>query len=413
MKNYKNYTKQFLLALSFMPGVCMGQGTVLFKTTQQDTIPYRIPAITETTDGNLIALSDYRFCKNDIGFGRVDIHSRISTDCGKTWGGENTVVKGTGIANTLDCGFGDAALVADRESNEVLLVTGCGDKVYWKETTTRKSPFPIAVLRSYDGGETWTQFKDITENLYSLFDNSKLGAVDAMFFGSGRICQSKLIKKGKYYRIYAALCARPGGNRVIYSDDLGRTWNALGDINESPAPKGDEPKCEELPDGRVLLSSRMKGGRYFNIYAYTDVETGSGSWGEVAVSDANNRGTIAVDNATDGEIIIVNAIRKSDKRQVKLALQSVPFGEGRKRVGIYYKTMDNLPTGYTPKQFAENWDGSFLVSNLDSAYSTMIQQHDGSIAFLYEELTYGAAYSIVFRNLSIEEITKGEYSACN
>lgn len=399
----------FLLLMAMAPVAGFAQTSVLFTTHQSDTIPYRIPAIAETQSGKLLALSDYRYCKNDIGFGRVDIHARVSEDCGLTWGPEQVVVKGTGVPQTSDCGFGDAALVADRESEEVLLMTGCGDNVYWKETTTRDNPFRIAMLRSYDGGESWTQYKEVTDELYGLFDKSSLGSVKAMFFGSGRICQSKLIKKGKYYRLYAALCARPGGNRVVYSDDFGRTWLALGDINTSPAPEGDEPKCEELPDGRVLLSSRWKGGRIFNIYTYSDIESATGSWGKDVTSGAKNQGTIAVDNATDGEILIVNAVRVSDHKPVKLALQSVPFGPGRKRVGIYYKPLDTLPDGFSPELFASNWEGSFLATDMDSAYSTMIEQKDGSIAFLYEELTFGAAYCIVYKRLSVEEITSGAY----
>ena len=179
----------------------------------------------------------------------------MSSDYGKTWGKEFLVTRGSGVHGAVDCGFGDAALVADRESNEVLLVTVCGETVYTAQTTTRQNPNRVALLRSHDNGKTWSKFKEITESIYSLFDKSTIGPVQSLFFGSGRIFQSRKVKVGSHYRIYAALCARPNGNRVIYSDDFGNTWRALGDINVSPAPNGDEPKCEELPDGSLILSS--------------------------------------------------------------------------------------------------------------------------------------------------------------
>ena len=132
------------------------------------------------------------------------------------------------------------------------------------------------------------------------------------------------IKAGSHYRIYAALCARPNGNRVIYSDDFGRTWKALGGCDALAAAAGDEAKCEELPDGSVVLSSRIRGGRLFNIYRYSDVATGEGSWGEAAYSSYENVGCHSEDNACNGGILMIPAIRTEDRQQVTLALQSVP-----------------------------------------------------------------------------------------
>lgn len=382
---------------------------VLFTTLLTDTVPYRIPAIAKTIDGDLLAISDFRYCRADIGYGRVDLHARISADGGETWGKEFAVVEGTGVKNATDCGFGDAAIVADRESNDVLLVCVCGQTVYFQ--ATRENPNRVAVFRSHDNGKTWSNYKEITEPIYTLFDKSKIGPVQSLFFGSGRIFQSSTVKVGSHYRLYAALCARPGGNRVVYSDDFGDTWHALGDINISPAPNGDEPKCEELPDGRILLSSRVKGGRLFNIYTFKNVAKGTGSWENEAFSGEENQGTIAKENSCNGEILILPAIRKKDGKQVKLALQSVPLGKGRRNVGIYHKDLDDVATYKTSEAFAANWAGPFRVSKLESAYSTMIQQANGNIAFLYEELTYGAGYCIVYKQLSLEEITSGEYSA--
>ena len=96
---------------------------LLFESRSTDTIPYRIPAIAEMKRGTLLALADYRHCGSDIGFGRVDIHGRISKDSGHTWGEEFTLIEGTGTSGSVDCGFGDAAIVADRSSNDVLVLT--------------------------------------------------------------------------------------------------------------------------------------------------------------------------------------------------------------------------------------------------------------------------------------------------
>lgn len=383
----------------------------LFVNADSASIPYRIPAIAAFDDGTLTTLADYRHCRSDIGYGRVDIKCRISPDNGKTWGDEITVVEGTGKSGCVDCGFGDPALACDRESGELLLLTVCGETVYWKSTTNRQNPNRIAALRSTDKGKTWTQWNEITEDIYSLFDDCSKGCVESCFVGSGRIFQSSIIKVGSHYRLYAALCARPNGNRVIFSDDFGKTWKALGGPEALPAPGGDEPKCEELPDGRVILSSRAKGGRIFNIFSYTDITTAKGSWDKASFSGEKNHGCTAIENACNGEILIVNAIRKQDRKKVSLALQSVPLGPHRTNVGIYHKELPDDITGITSESFASDWEGPYQISTTDSAYSTMVLQSNGKIGFFYEETLNAdiTGYNLIYLAIPVDSLSFNRY----
>ena len=94
--------------------------TCLFHTGDSTGYPYRIPAIAKAKNGQLIALSDLRPCGGDIGYGRVDILSRVSTDNGASWSEAVPVLQGSGKG--ADAGYGDACLVADRDRNELLLV---------------------------------------------------------------------------------------------------------------------------------------------------------------------------------------------------------------------------------------------------------------------------------------------------
>lgn len=381
---------------------------ILFKTQAPDTIPYRIPAIASLSDGSLLALADYRHCRSDVGWGRVDIHGRKSYDDGETWTEEFPLLEGTGVSKAVDCGFGDPALVADRESEEVLLITVCGETVYWHETTNRQNPNRIALLRSLDNARSWEPWKEITEDIYSLFDGSSHGCVQSCFVGSGKICQSRKYKYGSHYRIYAALCARPNGNRVLYSDDFGRTWAVLGGIDALPAINGDEPKCEELPDGRVVLSSRTIGGRIFNIFTYSDVSKAEGQWEEPAFSGADNSGCVAMDNACNGEILIVPAVRKSDGVKVSIAMQSVPLGPGRTRAGVYFKEVTG---GMTAQTMASHWEKPYKVSDQPSAYSTMVLQSNGNIAFYYEEenTPVEGGFDMVYKEIPLDSLTFDRY----
>lgn len=415
----RNLIIAFVAALMAVCGVvsCNRQVVLashtLFETESTDTIPYRIPAMAVMSDGSLLALADYRHCKGDIGFGRVDIHGRISKDNGASWGEEFVLIEGTGVPATVDCGFGDAAVVADRESGEVLVMMVCGHTVYWHQTTNRQNPNRVSVIRSSDNGATWGPWEEVTESVYSLFDESVHGCVESCFVGSGKICQSRTVKVGSHYRLYAALCARPNGNRVIYSDDFGRTWKALGGPDQLPAPAGDEPKCEELPDGRVVLSSRAYGGRLFNIYTFTDIASGEGSWGDAAFSGEENEGCTAVENACNGEILILPAVRKADGAEVMVAFQSVPLGPDRRNVGVYYKELPEDVSGLTPALFAAGWEKPYQVSETSSAYSTMVQQQNGNIAFFYEECAdvCPSGFDMVYKEIPVDSLTFNNYRA--
>lgn len=396
----------------------------VFPTLTTSAIPYRIPAIATAQNGNIIAVADYRHSRADIGMatnGRIDLRARISKDNGETWGDIFDVIQGKGAAgidssnNDMYVGFGDPAIVADRESSRVLVISCSGNVSF--PNGQRNNHQGIAHFYSEDNGETWSTPVDRSEHIYAQFDNTQHGPVRAMFVGSGKISQSQYIKVGDYYRIYCAVLVKNVNgthvNFVLYSDNFGESWTVLGGGEVSPIPSGgDEPKADELPDGSVVISSRTTGGRIYNIFSYTNSEKAEGSWGTATYSNSSNSGTIAVSNSTNGEILFVPARRTADDKQVYLALQSVPFGSGRANVGIYYKELETLADFVSPEAFAAEWDGRHQSSFLSSAYSTMCLQQDNNIGFLYEEDTYGTSgggYTIVYKNYSIEYLTDSAY----
>lgn len=387
----------------------------IFTTPSREAIPYRIPAITTTRSGHLVAVADYRHSRGDIGTGRLDLHARLSKDNGRTWSRPFTIVEGDGRmgGGHFNAGFGDPAIVADRESNDVLLLSCAGDITY--QAGTQKHHQGVARFRSKDGGQTWSAPEDITDSIYSLFPTGTDDACDALFVGSGRIFQSRTVKAGTHYRLYCSVLykdlRRTYKNYVLYSDDFGQSWHLLGDAATPPIPRGaDEPKTEEMPDGSVLVSSRCGGGRIFNLFRFTDAKRAEGSWGQAAVSNESTDGVVARQNSTNGEVLVVPAVRKADGRRMHLLLQSVPFGPGRANVGICYKALESPADYATPEALAGNWTGRMQVSGLPSAYSTMTLQWDKSIGFLYEESTHGADYTIVYRHLTLEEITAGTFA---
>ena len=380
-----------------------------------DPFSYRIPAIGKTSTGRLIAVSDYRHSLDDIGrynFGTatpgIDLVIRTSDDNGKTWSETKTIAKGSYKRNTDDCAYGDAAIAVVGE--KVLVMAAAGDVMFGNGSATAHNR-AVRVF-SEDNGATWTK-QDISETLF-LGEDATIKNGYSSFFGSGRLAVDENYNGTGKARIYGALLLKKAsgtGNYVIYTDDLGLTWNILGG-SQDPVANQDEPKVEILPSGQILLSVRRGGGRQFNVFTYTNKATNAGSW-DSNVNGCNNGGS----NTCNGEIYCVDA-KKQDGTDVKLLLQSQPKGGSglydRRDVTIWYKEITDA--NYTSSEIASNWIQGLQVSTQQSAYSAMTMQANGKIALFFEEAPcYGddqaKGYCMVYIPLTIEEITNGAYNS--
>lgn len=414
-----------------------------FSATYNNTtlsMPYRIPALVETVNADgekeLIYFGDKRHCGMDIGWGssaevfgasyyRIDIVARRSTDGGASWTAEETIQQGT-----ASCGYGDVAVVSNHENpKEIMFMAATGSVRYGN--STRSNPLRTTRFYSSDGGKNWSSI-DMTSSVYALLSTS----YKALFFTSGRICQSKHIKVGDYYRIYSALCVYNGSTSnafVVYSDDFGASWNVLG--GGIAVSGGDESKIEELPNGNVLISSRIfsgydsNGRRRFNVFNYsslpTSANTANGSWG-TCYSGIQYTGTVKPCN---GEILLVPA-QDASGNSCNILLHSEPYGtttaEGRGNVSIFWKKLSGDEITSASEFSGTSWN-RYSVSTTTSAYSTMILQHDGTIAFAYEENIWGKGwdapsdsyslqgwtelgYDLMYQNFTLAEITNNEYS---
>ena len=420
-----------------------------FSTTYKNTtlsMPYRIPALVETENATtgakeLIYFGDKRHCGMYICLGssasafgsnyyRIDIVARRSTDGGVTWGAETTVKEGT-----ASCGYGDVAVTSNWENpKEIVFFAATGSVRYGG--STYYSPLETTRFYSKDGGQTWAS-TNMTSKMYDLVHDVN-SSMTALFFSSGRICQSKKIKVGSYYRIYSALCVRISDQSnafVVYSDDFGASWKLLG--SGVAVSDGDESKVEELPNGNVLISSRIRdniyddnGRRRFNVFKYnslpTSANTANGSWGSYS-SGIQYTGT---KKGTNGEILLVPAKEEASGNSCYILLHSEPYGtttaEGRGNVSIFWKKLDTDDLADASQYAGTSWN-RYPVSTTTSAYSTMILQHDGTIAFAYEENIWGKGwgaptqscnkqgwtelgYDLQYKNFSLATITGNQYS---
>ncbi len=393
-KTTKWLTLTLLAALTAVSQQAWGQTTLFESKNVSGQSVYRIPSIVRLPNGNLWALCDQRHDNNGLDLGnnhRIDVVGKLSTDNGSSWGSQQDIAMGT-ASSGYDYAHGDPASVVDRETGRILVVSASG---------TTGWPSKIQTARSVtDDNGNWS-ISEITDKVYQSG-----GETTCLFFSSGRMIQSTLVKNGTCYRIYAALDTYTGGSRVAYSDDFGLTWTYLGGVSAKPYSAGDECKVEELPNGNILLSCRVRNyaGRYFNIFTFTDKTKATGSWG-TAVS-----GNITAASC-NGELLLVPAKRASDGKQVYVLLQSAAMSSDRNNVGIYWKELSDESSYDSPSDFSSNWN-AFSISSTSSCYSTMVLDKNGDIAFLYEEdlNTKNSAYNIKFQTFSLATITSNAYS---
>lgn len=414
-------------ALSSMPILAQTQSsevshkeTILYNSSNTKTAPYRIPAIVTMSNGEILAISDYRPGGNDVGNGgEVDIYARISNDNGATWSGDdNTPHDNTSniikVADgTSSLAYGDAAVAAHPETGDVLVLCVGGNSTKFASATTSTTNYYTYMFRSYDYGRTWssTNVTSTFKGSTSLLKNKK---VCSMFFASGRL----LVSKHAPGRVYGAILTREYNsgysnyNYVFYTDDFGQSWSMLG--SDYAISGADEAKLEELPNGDILISSRTSGGRNFNIYS-----TSTQSWGTQKKVDFTDG------NATNGELMIYRGVYKVGETTgatYDIMLQSLPTASNRAKVSVFYRPVENKQ--YSVSEIASGWVKGIEVYDGNSAYSAMTIMPNGEIGFLYEKDYYssnsgdnynsgcakGGTANIVFLPLTVEEITDGAYT---
>lgn len=345
----------------------------VFKQGDYGSKYYRIPAIVTACDGSLVAVADKRIESNGDLPSLIDVVSRRSTDGGATWSDYVTVAAHDSIG-----GCGDAALVTDKMTGDIIAIFSHGNGLW------QKTPAHISVARSKDNGQTWGPMNDISSQIIStdLADSQPIKCNSA-FATSGRALQ---LSDG---RLMFALVTRIEGNPcfsvyAVYSDDGGYSWKS----SSVPAVSdGDESKIVELNDGTLIMSvrNRYQQDNYDNKRIFSYSKDRGETWSDMqSVSDIN-------DPACNGDII---SYRYGDSN---LLLHSLPTKlNQREDVGIYISD-DN---GNSFKRFIPVVTGP-------SAYSSMTILPDGNIGILTEESDgYEGIYDIIFRVIDKNKLIK-------
>ena len=348
--------------------------TLLYQPGDYNSMNYRIPAVITAKDGSIVAVTDKRkYNEGDLPQD-IDIVCNRSTDGGHTWSEPYTIALGTGVNH----GFGDCALAWSNDDNG-LIAAYVGGVGLWNSTPS--NPIRSYISRSYDNGQTWTEPEDITHFIFG--DNCIIPEHQtwrASFFGSGnglrtstgRIMFVAAIREGS---------AQSLNNYAVYSDDNGQTWQVSGRASVG----GDEAKVTELADGRILMSIRHGGNRWYNIS-----EDGGETW-----QPTTSTWYDITAPACNGDLIRLSSENQGHDRN--RLLHSVPYGNSRTDVTVYVSYDEG-----------ETWPVKKCIVPYSSAYSSLCVLPDGTIGLYVEEAYAGASgYSTVFYNFSLEWLTDG------
>lgn len=374
--------KQIVMALAVLMSVTVYGQTVndtLFTRTEiyhpgdYGSVAYRIPAVITAKDGSIVIVTDKR--KNNDGDlpQDIDIVCNRSTDGGLTWSEPYTIAQGTGYNH----GFGDCALAWSNDDNGLIAVF-VGGVGLWNSTPSE--PIRSYKSYSYDNGQTWTEPEDITHFIFGddciipehrSWRASFFGSGNGLLTSTGRIMFVAAIREG---------AAQSLSNYAVYSDDNGLTWQLSGRASTG----GDEAKVTELVDGRILMSIRHGGNRWYNVS-----EDAGATW-QPTVSTWYD----IVAPACNGDLIRYTSVEQgSNKNRL---LHSVPHGNSRTDVTVYVSYDEG-----------QTWPVSKCVVPYSSAYSSLCVMPDGTIGLYVEESPTNTLYTTAFYNFNIEWLTDG------
>lgn len=325
---------------------------------------YRIPALAVSTAGTVLAAYDGRPNLDDLP-NTIDLLLRRSHDDGRTWGPQQVIRTGTGLA-----GYGDPSLLVDRDTGRIFCFHAAGTHAGFFEAVEGLEPADdvqhVDLSVSDDDGATWTH-RRLTgmlkrPGITGIFAAAGTGIQLDAGPHAGRLLQQMVILLHGTIRAASA-----------YSDDHGDTW-MLGE----PAPgEGNENKTACLPDGTVLLNSRAPGTRLGALstdggHSYTALEP------IPTLPDPGDNGSILRLRTTPGGGSVLLATNNRDTALRRNTVASTSHDDGT------------------------TWSPVLTLCPGSSAYSTAAVLADGAVGVFFERDGYS---ELVFTRIEATALT--------
>lgn len=315
--------------------------TTVFNAGDDGIDSYRIPSLVTAKDGSLLLFAEGRK-ESSVDKSPTDLVFKRSEDNGKTWSSLQILADGKG-----DAYMDPTALVDDETGKVFLFVT------LWPKDDHSQKSNTAWLLTSEDHGKTWSDPVDITAQI-SAKDHYLNG------FGPG----SGLQLKGDKYKNRLVMPTRQVkdgkmGNRAIYSDDGGETW----EIGES-TQTDNEYMIAESPHDTLIYNLRGPKGKRLVARSYD----GGKSWTEPQIDFELQS---AVDyGGVEGSILGFDNILFFSAPAGGLGSDKI---EDRQNL-MLYRSFDG----------GQTWSNKHLLYPNAAGYSSITALKEGGLAIVFE-----------------------------
>ena len=342
---------------------------------------FRIPAITVTNDGTLLAVYDMRYRSRRDLQGHMDIGLSRSTDGGKTWEKPKPIMDmGTygGLPEDQN-GCSDPNILVDRNTGEIFVSAvwthGKPGTHQWRDRGSEpglklSQTSQFMIVRSSDDGETWSEPENWTSKL-----KNPAWYLFAPAPGNGITTSDGTLVMPTQGRDENGL---PFSN-LMWSKDHGKSWTL------SSWARSDTTECAvaELSDGSLMLNMRDNRNR-------TDKSDSNGR----AVSVTGDRGKSwqvhSSDHSRLPEPVCMASLISHDLKDGSSVLF---FSNPRS------KTKRKKMTVQMSRDDGETWSRKILLDENGGAYSSLVMVDDQTLGILYES----SRADLVFQTIKLSE----------
>jgi sialidase-1 len=314
---------------------------------------YRIPGLTVTPQGTVVACFDIRWEGAGDLPSNIDVGVMRSSDNGDTWGEMIVALDyDQNVPDSHGNGVGDPAILVDRTTGHLYIAAlwSLGNNG-WNGSKAGLVPAEtgqLVIARSTDDGLTWEPPRSITNQI-------KVQEWRLLFNGPGAGIQ--LMDDTLVFPAQFKDASGKPSSCFIYSQDRGENW-AISPAAIPGAPSTSESQIVQLSDGSLLMTMRNESRGPSRAWARWTWATdlASGSWVDTRLEILDPVCMAGLTRHPSGVVLLSN---NHSTRRERLTIRA-------------------------SKDEGKTWNAGQLLDSRPSAYSCLTTLANGEVGILYE-----------------------------
>ncbi len=353
-------------------------GIALRRSGDDNVHTYRIPGLTTTNDGTLIAVYDVRRRGGGDLPGDIDVGLSRSTDGGRRWNPMRVIMDMGSDPRWRYDGIGDPAVLVDRQTDAIwVAATWSHGNRSWRGSGPGLTPTEtgqLILVRSDDDGRTWSKPINITRQ-------TKRPEWCFLLQGPGKgiTMQDGTLVFAAQYQDPPAKNRLPHST-IIYSKDHGKTWQVgTGAFDDTT-----EAQVVEISPGVLMLNCRYNRQSHRVVMITRDM---GASW----QAHPTSRKALVEPRACMASLIHVD--RELGSRTGRRLLFSNPDSQGGRHHITIKASFDNGTTWPTGRKL-------LLDEGPGAGYSCMTLIDPQTVGILYE----GSQAHMTFQRIRLGDL---------